>query len=102
MAPGRHTLGACIAALAIAVASGAWAAAPPLLRWASPPTEEHLVRRAWATELKTVDLNGDGLRDVVATQVVFGRDETVPVDILLNRGNGKFVLATSSIFEDSR
>ena len=31
-----------------------------------------------ASELKTVDLNGDGLRDVIVTQSFFSKDETLP------------------------
>ena len=36
---------------------------------------------------------------MIVTQSFFSRDETLPVDILLNRGKGRFVLATSTVFQ---
>ena len=69
------------------------------MRWAPPLLAGKFGSSGWASELKTVDLNGDGLRDVVATQNVFGSDQTVPVNIVMNKGDGRLVLATGSVFE---
>jgi hypothetical protein len=82
-----------------AIIAGTIAAAPPQVRWAHPFFGGRLGADGWASELRTVDLNGDGLRDVVVTQNFWGSDETVPVQILLNKGGGRFVLATASLFD---
>jgi hypothetical protein len=52
-------------------------------------------------ELQTVDLNGDGLRDVVVGDLIFDRIQPVSPVFLLNRGGGRFVDATSSLFDGS-
>lgn len=52
-------------------------------------------------ELQTVDLNGDGLLDVVVGDLIFDRIQPVPPVFLLNRGGGKFVDATASLFDRS-
>ena len=44
------------------------------------------------------DFDGDGLEDVVITEMTFQTMETYELDILLNDGNGSLVLATSSVF----
>ena len=44
------------------------------------------------------DFDGDGLEDVVITEMTFQTMETYELDILVNDGNGSLVLATSSVF----
>ncbi len=95
----RRVVEVCGMACVLALVSSASAAPPPLLRWAPPTYGGTLGSAAWASELKTVDMNGDGLRDVIVTQQFVSKDETLPVDVLLNRDNGKFVLATNSVFQ---
>ena len=82
-----------------AIVAGATYAAPGTLRWGQPFYGGTLGSAGWASELKTVDLNGDGLRDVVVTQYYWGSDQLVPVQILLNKGRGRFVNATGTFFE---
>jgi hypothetical protein len=52
-------------------------------------------------ELQTLDLNGDGLTDVVVGPLVFDRVQAVPPVFLVNRGGGRFVDETSSLFDGS-
>ncbi len=52
-------------------------------------------------ELQTVDLNGDGLVDVVVADEIFDRVQPTPPVFLLNHGGGRFVDATASLFDGS-
>ena len=89
-----------VAAAAASAAFGGAAAPQPV--WGSPAFAGELPRdAAEVAELITVDLNGDGLRDVVVgpTNVSLG-DEVSPAApvFLLNRGNGRFIDATQQLF----
>lgn len=81
----------------VAFATGA-SGSTPLARWGPPVRAGTLPFAAWATELKTADVNGDDLRDVVVTQLVWGSQTTIPVNILLNRGRGRFTPAPRTMF----
>lgn len=52
-------------------------------------------------ELQTVDLNGDGLLDVVVADEIFDHIQATPPVFLLNQGGGRFVDATASLFDGS-
>ncbi|HEV8103642.1 MAG TPA: FG-GAP-like repeat-containing protein [Gaiellaceae bacterium] len=52
-------------------------------------------------ELQTVDLNGDGLRDVIVGDQMFDRIQPLPPVFLLSRGGGRFVDATAALFDGS-
>lgn len=47
----------------------------------------------------TLDLNGDGLDDILITKLTFQTYTTYAVDVLLNDGHGGLTLATESIFQ---
>jgi hypothetical protein len=77
------------AAFTLAVATPQFAKPAVALRESVP---------AWADEVASGDFNGDGLVDVIITRLVCDPASTYPVTILLNKGKGKFVDATKSIF----
>jgi hypothetical protein len=52
-------------------------------------------------ELQTVDLNGDGLVDVVVADEIYDRIQATPPVFVLNLGGGRFVDATASLFDGS-
>jgi hypothetical protein len=52
-------------------------------------------------ELATLDLNGDGLLDVVVGDLIYDHVQAVAPVFLLNRGGGRFVDATASLFDGS-
>jgi FG-GAP-like repeat len=84
----------------VASAGGATSPAP---RWGPPVLAGTLpADAAEATEVLTVDLNGDGLRDVVVGPVNTTLGNAVlpvaPV-FLLNRGNGRFADATQQLLD---
>lgn len=97
-------LGVALALLLVAVSSagGATSTAPI---WSGPTLVGVLpAEAAEASEVLAVDLNGDGLRDVVVGPVNAALpNEVVPVApvFLLNQGNGKFVDATQQLFNGS-
>jgi len=66
--------------------------------FARPTTPLREAVPAWADEIAAGDFNGDGLADVVVTRLGAVPTDTFPVTILLNKGNGRFVDATKSIF----
>jgi hypothetical protein len=75
-------------------------AAPAVPRFARPTTPLAQLVPAATDEIASGDFNGDGLVDVIITRL--GQEGTrYPVTILLNRGNGRFVDATQSIFVGS-
>ena len=85
---------------AASVALGASAGGVP--SWGTPVQAGTLPAEASAaTEVLTVDLNGDGLRDAVVAPTNLSQGDTVitvaPV-FLLNRGGGKFEEATRQLF----
>jgi len=84
---------------AVTLTSVASAASPSLPRWGAPILVGQLPAVGTATELKTVDVNGDGLRDVIVVQLLWPTYDTFPLTILLNKGGGRFVDATSTLFE---
>jgi FG-GAP-like repeat len=52
-----------------------------------------------ASEIRTVDLNGDGLRDVIVGPLVWERfDPRAPI-FLINKGGGRLVDETSAMFD---
>ncbi len=82
------------------LAIGAAAAAPSRPVWGVPGLAGHLPpQSAQATELLTVDLNGDGLLDAVvgAWNSTPTADDVRPV-FLLNHGDGRFTDATQQLF----
>lgn len=83
----------------VASAGGGMLRAP---RWGLPlPAGSLPAEAAEATEVLTVDLNGDGMRDAVVGPVNASLpNEVVPVApvFLLNRGDGRFVDATQQLF----
>ena len=86
---------------ALAVASLAapafLSAAPVVPRFARPTIPLALVPGAAADEIAAGDFNGDGLVDVIITRL--GQEGMqYPVTILINKGNGRFVDATRTIF----
>src|SRR5215831_11282853 len=84
-------------ALALAVAALATPAIPHFAR-ATIPLQQ--IVGAATDEIASGDFNGDGLVDVIITRL--GQEGTVyPVTILLNRGKGRFVDATRTIFTGS-
>jgi hypothetical protein len=91
-----------VLALFLVVASPAGGAASTNPVWSTPVMVGALpAEAAEASEVLTVDLNGDGLRDVVVDPVNAALPtEVVPVApvFLLNQGNGKFADATRQLF----
>ena len=85
-----------VAGVASAAGSGQ---APPVPVWGAPAVVGALSDGHINHELQTVDLNGDGLLDVVVGDLIFDRIESVPPVFLLNRGGGRFVDATASLFD---
>jgi hypothetical protein len=94
----RHVKSLVLVAVGAVIAVSA-SASPPSPRWGRPIVLGELGGSGQATELKTVDMNGDGLRDVVIVQLHYPDFDTFPLTVLLNRGRGRFVDATSSLFE---
>jgi hypothetical protein len=97
--------GLAVALLALALPGGAGArgTVPAQPVWGAPVWEGALPAEASeATEVLTVDLNGDGLTDAVVDPVnsSFG-NQVVPVApvFLINHGNGRFTNETSKLFE---
>jgi FG-GAP-like repeat/FG-GAP repeat len=86
-----------VAALLPALAGSAASTSVPA--WGPPLLEGQLTLADETTELRTADLNGDGLRDVIIGPLVYERLDPVPPVFLLNKGGGHFVEATDSVFE---
>lgn len=91
-AVGFALIGCTVAGATTTAGSGAPA-------WVRPSQVLTVARTGFGHELQTVDLNGDGLRDVVVGMLVFDRIEPVPPLLLLNSGGGRFSDATESLFE---
>src|ERR1044071_4618336 len=93
-----RVVGVAIALLLVGAASaGSATSSAPV--WGAPHVGGVLPTDASeASELLTLDLNGDGLLDAVVGSYVFEVDRPVPPVFLLNRGNGKFSDATSQLF----
>jgi hypothetical protein len=53
---------------------------------------------AWTDEVAAGDFNGDGLVDVILTRLGADPQSTYPVTVLINKGKGRFVDATKTIF----
>src|SRR5512142_282491 len=86
--------------LVFVVSAGGAASTAPI--WGAPVLAGVLpAEAAEASEVLTVDLNGDGLRDVVVGPLNASLpDEVVPAApvFLLNQGGGKFTDATQQLF----
>lgn len=67
-------------------------------QFAKPTVALHEGVPAAADEVASGDFNGDGLVDVIITRLGSDPASTYPVTILLNKGKGKFVDATKTIF----
>jgi FG-GAP-like repeat len=80
----------------VALAAIALALATPHFAKPTTPLVESVP--AWADEVASGDVNGDGLVDVIITRLGSDPAATYPVTIILNRGKGRFVDATKSIF----
>jgi FG-GAP-like repeat len=95
---GLHAL---LAAVLLAGLLGSGGASVPgsVPGWGPPVLEGQLGLADETSELRTADLNGDGLRDVIVGPLVYERVEPVPPVFLLNRGAGRFVEATDSLFD---
>jgi hypothetical protein len=65
------------------------------------PVQAGTVSDGHDNELATVDLNGDGLLDVVVADEIYNQIQPTPPMFLLNKGGGKFVDATASLFDGS-
>jgi hypothetical protein len=50
-------------------------------------------------ELRRADLTGDGLEDLVLTHAMWQTEETFPITILVNDGNGDLVDRTTALFD---
>jgi hypothetical protein len=86
-----------VASLAAPAVLGATPVAP---RFTRPTIPLQLITGAAADEIASGDFNGDGLVDVIVTRL--GQEGTkYPVTILVNKGNGRFVDATRTIFVGS-
>jgi hypothetical protein len=86
-----------VRALLVAVAA---LLAPAIPHFARPTTPLREFVPAAADEIASGDFNGDGLVDVIITRL--GREGTTyPVTILINKGKGRFVDATRTIFTGS-
>jgi hypothetical protein len=66
-------------------------------RFSQPTTPLQQDVPAAADEIASGDFNGDGLIDVIITRLG-GEGATYPVTILINKGDGRFVDATRTIF----
>ncbi len=100
----RRVASGCVLASALAgVAFGGVSAgkAPPAPVWGAPSYAGTLSDGHINHELQTVDLNGDGLLDVVVGDLSFDRIRPLPPVFLLNRGGGRFVDGTGSLFDGS-
>jgi hypothetical protein len=96
-------LAAALAAITVAsvitpTGIGAARAAPAIPRFARPTVPLQASVPAAANQIAAADFNGDGLVDVVIARLGSVSTDTFPVTVLLNRGNGRFVDATKSIF----
>ena len=89
---------ALVLACSSAVASSRQAS-PKLPVWSAPTLVGTLTDGHVNHELQTVDLNGDGLLDVVVGDLVFDRIQPVAPVVLLNRGGGRLAEATASVFD---
>ena len=83
-------------AKALTAAAAALALVTP--HFAKPTTPLRESVPAWADEVAAGDFNGDGLVDAVVTRLGAVSTDTFPVTVLVNKGNGRFVDATKSIF----
>jgi hypothetical protein len=89
-------MAAVLAALAVA-AAGAGATGPATPIWSSPRLVGTL-SHGESTELATVDLNGDGLRDVIVGSTVWERRDPQSPIVLINKGGGRLVDETNALF----
>jgi hypothetical protein len=67
--------------------------------WLPPVQAGQIASTSFAHEVRTTDLDGDGLRDVILGMLEFDQIRPVPPVFLLNQGSGRFTEATASIFE---
>ena len=92
-------LTAMTAALTIApIGLGSAHAAPAMPQFARPTVPLQASVPAAANQIAAADFNGDGLVDVLIARLGSVSTDTFPVTVLLNKGNGRFVDATKSIF----
>lgn len=82
-------------------ASASTALSGPTLRFAAPRVVLRVSANAPVTDIASADFNGDGLVDAIVTRLKQESDESFPVTILLNRGGGRFIDASRSMFDGS-
>src|SRR5262249_44689932 len=73
--------------------------ASPTPVWGAPAQTGTLSDGHVNHELATLNLNADGLVDVVVGDLVYDHVQAVAPVFLLNRGGGRFVDATASLFD---
>jgi hypothetical protein len=65
------------------------------------PVQSGTLSHGEPDEIRTVDLNGDGLRDVIVGPLVWERFDAQAPIFLINKGGGKLVDETSQLFDGS-
>jgi hypothetical protein len=71
---------------------------PTAPRYAKPTVALREVVPAGANQMAAADFNGDGLVDVLVARLGPVSTATLPVTLLLNKGKGRFVDATKTVF----
>lgn len=86
-----------LVALVVLAHGAAVAGGPAGPIWSSPMLAGTL-SHGESTEIATIDLNGDGLRDVIVGSTVWERRDPQPPIVLINKGGGRLVDETADLF----